>query len=273
MKTVTLLVGTHDAGAPFQLKRLGLHEPMKAGIVDRPRGTRDYLFMLFHTEVQVRDRDGGAHWPASSLMIWEPPDSHYYGTRSQAWDHSWIHCSGPEVGRILRANGIPVRQRIPIDPSLMEHFLLELIAEVSGWRRPNPRILRNLFENFICALARQAFQKSERLVPAALLAVRAHVEQHFTERLRLGALAKRAGCSAPHLCSEFRRYFGIPVIQYALRVRMNHATYLLRDHNRRIGEIATALGYPDLYAFSKMFKRYAGVSPKKFRELNMRAGT
>jgi AraC family transcriptional regulator of arabinose operon len=274
MKTVTLVVGAQDAKAPFQLKRVGLHESMRPSMVDRPKGTRDYLFMLFHTEVRVRARDGETLWPASSLMIWTPPDSHYYGTQLGPWDHSWFHCAGPEVGRILRACRIPVRQRIPMtDPSLMEHFLLELIAELSGWSRPNAKILRNLFENFICALARHAFQKSERLVPAALLAVRAHVEQHFTERLRLGALAKRAGCSEPHLCSEFRRYFGIPVIQYALQVRMNHATYLLRDHNRRIGEIATALGYPDLYAFSKMFKRYAGVSPRKFRELNSRAGT
>jgi len=139
---------------------------------------------------------------------------------------------------------------------------------LSGWSQPSGKILRNLFENFVCALARHAFQKSERLAPASLLAVRAHVEQHFTERLRLGQLAKQAGCSGPHLCAEFRRYFGIPVIQYALQLRMNHATYLLRDHNRRIGEIAAALGYPDLYAFSKMFKRTMGVSPRRFRELN-----
>lgn len=49
---------------------------------------------------------------------------------------------------------------------------------------------------------------------------------------------------------------------------MNQATYLLRDHNRRIGEIAEAVGYSDLFTFSKMFKRHFGMSPKKFRELN-----
>ena len=238
-------------------------------MVDRPEGTRDYLFMLFHSEVRVRTRNGEESWPESSLMIWDPSDGHYYGQDKRAWDHSWFHCSGREIASILKAHRIPLRQRISVtDPALMEHFLLESIAELSGWRRPSAKILRNLFENFACALARHAFQKSERLVPAPLLAARAQVEQHFTQRLRLGALAKKAGCSAPHLCAEFRRYFGIPVIQYALQLRMNHATYLLRDHNRRIGEIATALGYPDLYAFSKMFKRYQGVSPKRFRELN-----
>lgn len=269
MKSITLAIGQRDPEAPFQLHRLGLHEPMRGSLIDRPEGTHDYLFMLFHTEVRVRARDGEAIWPASSLMVWTPSDGHYYGTKQTPWDHSWFHCAGREIGAILKTHRIPLRQRIAMtDPALMEHFLLEVIAELSGWSRPSGKILRNLFENFICGLARHAFQKSERLAPASLLAVRAYVEQHFTERLRLGQLAKRAGCSSPHLCAEFRRYFGIPVIQYALQLRMNHATYLLRDHNRRIGEIASALGYPDLYAFSKMFKHYVGVSPRKFRELN-----
>jgi AraC-like DNA-binding protein len=269
MKSVKLSIARHDPAAPFQIERLGLHEVMPPEVVDRPEGTHDYLFMLFHAEVRVKSRDGESMWPPSSLMVWTPPDSHFYGNILQSWDHSWFHCSGREIASILKACRIPVRQRIAVtDPSLMEHFLLEVVNELSGWSRPDKKILRNLFENFVCALARHAFQKSERLPPASLLAIRAYVEQHFTERLRLGHLAKRAGWSKPHLCTEFRRFFGIPVIQYVLQLRMNQATYLLRDHNRRIGEIALTLGYPDLYTFSKMFKHYVGVSPKKFRELN-----
>jgi AraC family transcriptional regulator of arabinose operon len=269
MKSVKLATTRHDPEASFQIKRLGLHEEMVPSIVDRPEGTGDYLFMLFHSEVCARAHDGESLRAPSSLMIWTPADSHYYGNSHQKWDHSWFHCSGREIASILKTCRIPVRRCITMtDPSLMEHFLLEVIAELSGWSQPDGKILRNLFENFVLALARHAFQKSERLAPAALLAVRAYVEQHFTERLRLGQLAKRAGLSEPHLCSEFRRYFGIPVIQYVLQLRMNQATYLLRDHNRRIGEIALMLGYPDLYTFSKMFKHYVGVSPKKFRELN-----
>ena len=273
MKSVKLAINRYDPDAPFQIRHLGLHEEMSPCLVDRPEGTQDYLFMLFHAEVIVRLADGESVRPASSLVIWTPPDRHYYGTLKRSWDHSWFHCTGREIDSILKAHRIPPRRCIAVtDPSLMEHFLLEVSAELSGWSQPNGKILRNLFENFVCALARQVRQKSERLVPASLVAVRAHVERHFTERLRLSHLAKRAGCSEPHLCTEFRRYFGIPVIQYALQLRMNQAAYLLRDHNRRIGEIAVMLGYPDLYSFSKMFKHYMGVSPKKFRELNSQGG-
>jgi AraC family transcriptional regulator of arabinose operon len=269
MKSVKLAIDRQDGRTPFQIKRLGLHELMPPLLVDRPEGTGDYLFMLFHTEACVRTGGVESMRPPSTFMVWTPSDSHYYGHRLKSWDHSWFHCAGAEIGAILKACRIPAGRCIAVtDPALMEHFLLEVIAELNGWSQPEGKLLRNLFENFIVALARHAFQKSERLAPAALLAIRAYIEQHFTERLRLGDLAKRAGLSEPHLCTEFRRFFGIPVIQYVLQLRMNQATYLLRDHNRRIGEIALLLGYPDLYTFSKMFKHYIGVSPKKFRELN-----
>ena len=238
-------------------------------MVDRPEGTGDYLFMLFHSEVRVKTTEEDHVCFSPSLLVWTPPDSHYYGNIDTTWDHSWFHCSGADVRAILKACDVPLRKCIEVtDTSLMEHFLLEVAAELNSWSQPDTKILRNLFESFVRALIRQAFHKSERLAPTRLLAIRSHVEQHFAEQLHLEDLAKLAGWSEPHLCTEFRRFFGIPVIQFVQQLRMSHATYLLSDQNRRIGEIADAVGYSDIYTFSKMFKRYTGISPRKYRELN-----
>lgn len=272
MKRFKLTVADSKPGAAFQIHRLGLHERMRACMVDRPEGTRDYLFMLFHSEVRVRSTEGESLWSDPGLMVWSPPDGHYYGNDKRTWDHSWFHCSGREIEPILKSCGIPLRKRIPIaDPTLMESFLEEATLELKGWK-PDSKILHNLFEIFVRKVARHAFQKAELAIPARLLEVRSHVEQHFTKPLRLEDLARRAGWSVPHFCTEFRRFFGIPVIQFVLQLRMSQATYLLRDRDRRIGEIAEAVGYPDLYAFSKMFKRSLGISPRKFRELNSQTG-
>jgi AraC family transcriptional regulator, arabinose operon regulatory protein len=274
MKAVRLDVLQRNSKAALQIHLLGLHEKMRPGMVDRPKGTGDYLFMLFHSEVRVRSRDGETEWPPQSLMIWTPEDGHYYGNAQKTWNHSWLHCAGRDVGALLRTCRVPVRKRIEMgDPSLMEHFLLELAAELGRWNRPDPKIMRNLLENFLRAAVRQSIRRAEPLVPKRLLVLRSHLEQHFTERIRLTEVAREAGWSAPHLCSEFRRYFGIPILQFVQQLRMSRATYLLRDHNHRIGEIAAAVGYPDLYAFSKMFKRYMGASPRNFRELHLQSET
>jgi AraC family transcriptional regulator of arabinose operon len=271
MKTIKLTITRPESSAHFQISYLGLHEKMKAGMVDRPEGTRDYLFMLFHSEVELESDKRERLWPPYSLIAWTPPDGHYYGNPDAPWLHSWFHCSGRDIGPILKACRFPVRKRIAVtDPSLMEQFLLNVIAELSSWNHVDAKILRNLFENFVRATMRQAFQKKKQVAPERLLALRSHLEQHFAERIRLKDLARRAGWSEPHLCTEFRRYFGLPIIQFILQLRMSQATYLLGDHQRRIGEIAGEIGYPDVYTFSKMFKRHLGISPRKFRELNAR---
>jgi AraC family transcriptional regulator, arabinose operon regulatory protein len=255
-------------GKSFRIHRLGLHEAMRPCLVDRPEGTGDYLFMLFHDDVHIRARREDFIRPRGSLMIWTPRDGHFYGRETAPWDHSWFHCAGRHIPQILRAARIPVREPFAVsDPLILENFLLETAAELNGWRRPDETILRNLFENFIRRLARHIFRKAERLAPAELLALRAHVENRFAEKLRLRDLARRVGWSVPHLCTEFKRFFGLPVVQYLMQVRMNQAAYLLRDHNRRVGEIAAIIGYPDLYTFSKMFKRSFGLSPRNFRRL------
>ena len=271
MKSVRITVLHRDPGAAFQIHLLGLHEKMRPGMVDRPKGTGDSLFMLFHTEVRGRSCEGEADWSAPSLMIWTPKDGHYYGNTQKQWDHSWFHCGGKEIAPILKACGVPLRKPIAMsDPFLMEHFVLEAAAELSNSNRPDPKILRNLFENFMRALVRQTSRPVEPFTPARLLAIRSHLEQNFTERIRLADMARKAGWSEPHLCTEFRRFFGIPILQFVQQLRMSHATYLLRDHNLRIGEIAEEVGYPDLFAFSKMFKRYMGASPRKFRETHLK---
>ena len=98
VKTVKLTITRRDPSARFHINYLGLHEKMRAGMVDRPEGTRNYLFMLFHSEVEVKTRDGREVWESPSLMAWTPPDGHYYGNADVPWSHSWFHCSGREIG-------------------------------------------------------------------------------------------------------------------------------------------------------------------------------
>jgi len=201
------------------------------------------------------------------MMIWTPKDGHFYGDSSKTWGHSWFHCTGNAIAKILTKSRLPVGRPFTVaDPSLLERYLLDSVAELNGWSGPDEITLRNGFENYVRAQARQVFDRKEQLAPRGLLDVRIYIENHFTEKLRLPDLARRASWSVPHLCTEFRRFFGVPIIAYVQQLRMSQAAYLLRDHNRRIGEIAVQVGYPDPYTFSRMFKRRFAVSPRDFRQ-------
>lgn len=92
------------------------------------------------------------------------------------------------------------------------------------------------------------------------------MELSFARTTTRAELAERAGMSESSLASAFRAVTGKAPIDYLIDVRLAHARRLLSTSHRRVGEIAARVGIPDVYYFSKLFKRRHGVSPMQFRK-------
>ena len=55
-------------------------------------------------------------------------------------------------------------------------------------------------------------------------------------------------------------------MEYLTRVRLEEAKRLLRNPQYLIDEIAENTGYDDASYFTKVFKRYEGVTPTQYRK-------
>jgi AraC-like DNA-binding protein len=243
---------------------LGIHEWMEPGLVNRPAGTGDYLIMHFHQPVLLGVAGGTREVPAHTLMAWGPRDGHLYGWERARWNHSWMHCHGRAVGRALEAAGVPLATPIPIEARALE----DCVRAIHGEIRRNARADEAIVCDHLDILARElgrAVAGGGTAVPARWLELRRHLEECFDQPLRLRELARRAGCSVPHLCAEFKRWFGCSAIEFAIRQRMHRALLLLRNRNLAIGEIASAVGYQDLHHFSKLFTKRHGAPPSAVR--------
>ena len=75
-------------------------------------------------------------------------------------------------------------------------------------------------------------------------------------------MARTAGMSVSSLSARFKKTFGLAPKAYLLQYRMRHAAHLLANRNLTISEIATQVGYDDLFHFSKTFKKHFGTSPR-----------
>jgi len=74
------------------------------------------------------------------------------------------------------------------------------------------------------------------------------------------------GISVSYLSLLFRRENNTTFVKYLTRVRIEKAIELLTLTGERIIDIADQCGYREVYYFSHSFKKYSGVSPKKYRE-------
>ena len=73
---------------------------------------------------------------------------------------------------------------------------------------------------------------------------------------------------APALQSDFWSIVGETPLAYLTRWRMFIAVKMLRDRQRSLVDIATAVGYESSAAFSKAFQKQYSTPPGRFRAAN-----
>ena len=248
---------------------LGVHEGMTADYhVDRPDGTKTFLFMQFHDAVEVYVDGQVCPCPAHTTIVWEPRAKHYFGRRKKVWHHSWMLCHGRTLERMLKSSGLPLNRPLPADcDALMLKYLRAIYDELSRYAAPDMVILEGLFALLIRELARAVRPKNQPLaIPAPLRELLQAIESDVSKPWRLEDMARHVHLSVSHFSATFRRSFGMAPVEYVLRLRMKHAAWLLEDRSLTVSAAAYAAGFRDPLYFSKAFKRQFGKSPRAFRQ-------
>ena len=201
-----------------------------------------------------------------------------------------VFCYGPDIPH-----------RIQSDPSapLLKHFvdvtgsgLATLLKRTALNRAPlyasQPFRMRDVFEallqtgmtesrhrNELCVLLlRQillyadetALPLKDASSPAwqTYLRCRQFIEQHFTTIGRVEQAARQCHLDIAYLCRLFKRYANESPLQMLTRLKMARAADLLATRSPLIRQAGAAVGYPDPYHFSRVFKRVYGIPPEAF---------
>ncbi len=91
------------------------------------------------------------------------------------------------------------------------------------------------------------------------------IDSSYHLPLTLSDLADAAGLSPNYFCRFFKKITQQNPIDYLNSYRMEIACIKLSRTNDSITDIAFACGFNDLSYFIKMFRRYKGISPLKYR--------
>lgn len=93
----------------------------------------------------------------------------------------------------------------------------------------------------------------------------AYIDEHLLEDLTLAKTAEQVHVSVSHLSRLFLKETGLHFNEYVTAKKMLLARRLLRESNRKVYEVAEALGYANPHYFSKLFKDDTGMTPLEFR--------
>lgn len=92
-----------------------------------------------------------------------------------------------------------------------------------------------------------------------------YLEMHYAEGITIEQAASFVGVDSAYFSRKFNAAYGTSPIKYLQNVKMKAARNMLAETSYSLTEIALSVGYPDLFSFSKAFKKHFAVSPSEFR--------
>ena len=125
--------------------------------------------------------------------------------------------------------------------------------------------LLTIFAQHLAMLSNQVFIQQENAEPPVITKARAYIEEHQTEEISLGQVAKAVNMSSFYFCKMFKKVTNVNFTDYVARVRIEKSKNLLLNPNLRVSEIAFEVGFQSLTHFNRVFKRLLGQSPTDYR--------
>ncbi len=96
--------------------------------------------------------------------------------------------------------------------------------------------------------------------------VKGYIDENYARDISLDDVSRMVDISPYYFSKLFKQEVGENFIEYVTRTRIKNARRLLEDPRYSIKEICVMSGYSDPNYFSRIFKKYEGMTPTEYRE-------
>ncbi|MEC4567336.1 helix-turn-helix domain-containing protein [Paenibacillus sp. CMAA1739] len=264
-----------------------LSQGMSIGI-SRPVQRMEQLPEAYEEAVQAAEHRGWVGYsqiiPFESIQAAEPNSSHLLEkellmiTEIRAGNDAAVHAILQEWSGQLA--GLPVNQVKMIITQLVL-FVMRIVQsdafegqtaiqqqdpllELSRLRH-GPEMIDYVSRYFV-RVGRQVRESREKGIPRKFQRAKEWIREHLQEDGGLNRLAEYMNMSPKYLSARFKQVTGESFADYQTRVRFERARELLLDPNRKVAEVAEAVGFADTNYFSIAFKKHTGLTPTEFRK-------
>lgn len=239
-------------------------------------GMRDtYILHFISDGTGVFRCDGKTYELSRGDVFLIKPDTevYYEADGSNPWSYLWVGFHGIKAESYLASaglKGVQVTSRcenIPLIFSFIQQMIMcRHLTLANELRRESAllQIFSVLMEEY-----KERLPKEERYdYPYQIYVDQAldYIQHNFKSNIKINDLASYIGIDRSYLTSIFKSVMKLSPQEYLLHYRMEQSMQLLKNTDKKISDIAECVGYHDALNFSKMFKKFNGVSPKEYRD-------
>lgn len=268
---------------PDELRALVWSDP--AGVTESPASRKTVVSIHMGASVHIGCRRGGKYHcglsvhgdidiiPPDTPSRWElrEKDTSFIIRVPASFLSLAADESGIDPARVEIVNRFQMR-----DPQ-MEHIGWALKAEMDAGYRCGRLYMDSLGTALAACLldrhssvSRASRMHAEGMSGYRLRQVLSYIEYNLGRELSLKEIAGVAGVSVSHCNAAFRKAVGMPVHQYVIQRRVEHAKTLIGEGHLSISQIAVETGFAHQSHLAYHVRRLLGVSPLSLRENRQR---
>lgn len=134
-------------------------------------------------------------------------------------------------------------------------------------RHSNPEYISALINAFAHFLLQNL--KYEKEIGIIVKNIADKISENFYDfNLNLNNLLNSSGYAEDYIRAQFKAFTGKTPTEFLTETRISHACYLINMYKDSLSlyEISEKCGYTDYVYFSRRFKQFVGISPKKYIE-------
>lgn len=246
----------------LQINSCGIQLPSRRQLtVSRKNGRKDYqLFYVVNGRCKVDYLD--QTYTLHHGFVLYPPNIVQKYTDSEDTKRLWIHFNGFHIEEILKeahlAGGVYAISASPV----IEKMFLQLIAEhnQSAIVSNEKGLLLSLL-NTLGKLVNIPDTSSDKINEAVTF-----ITANYNTEVNIIELATSCNLSRSRFMYLFKEQTGMAPHIYQQTLRIKNSITLLTSTKLSVAEIGAQCGYQDPLYFSRIFKKYVGVSPREYRE-------
>ena len=228
--------------------------------------TREHWLLHFVVSGKgyFRTQRGEVELSAGDMFIIRPYEVTYYEADAiDPWTYYWIGFTSE----------IPLPQRLTVNDYINVPYLKELFVAAFDCDRFEDGDTDGAYEHYLCGVIWQILGLLMRDNTVSAGTAASYVEpaismirSEYQSSITVADIASRLHINRSYFFEIFKATTGVSPKKYLENVRMQRAAELLTKRGMNVTVTASSVGYPDVFSFSRAFKRYYSCSPTEYAQ-------
>ncbi len=232
-----------------------------------------YIFIKYHTPVTAILHGEKVNIKQGGCVFFAPNKPQHFYSKETSLIHDWFHAETEWCRRLLDKYSLETEvvyypQNTTEITDMIKSIELEYIKKEPYYEEVSSALAQKLFASLSRSKNTDGQYTYSNKEKECFENAREEIHLRFKENWNVSKMAQLVSLSESRFFYIYKKIFGISPIKDLLNTKIARAQMLLISTDLSVEEISTLSGFNNHFHFIRTFKKFAEITPGRFREKN-----